>query len=287
MTQSNLALINEEDASGEQYTKMVKVTPAMAEKWLKRNTNNRSISDGLVISYAEDMKAGAWHLHHQGIAFDQAGDLIDGQHRLHAIVLAGVPVQMLVTHNVARESFADIDGGRPRPVGTRLTLFHDITNGKRVAAVGAMIQKIESGYKDSNQKVTVAEVLEVYGRHKAGVDWALEALGAGRLWGSAPLTAAMAFAFPRDPEKAAVFAAQVRDGENIHKADPAFALRKFILDMRGLSSVVDRKMVASVTLRAFYAFCHGHSLEVIKPALLQLDSTIYKTAVAYFKRAHK
>ena len=35
---------------------------------------------------ARDMKAGHWRLTHQGIAFDPAGVLIDGQHRLWAIV---------------------------------------------------------------------------------------------------------------------------------------------------------------------------------------------------------
>lgn len=53
---------------------------------------------------------------HQGIAFDENGELVDGQHRLNAIVEANIPVQMNVTYNVHRapgEVFT-IDMGRKR-----------------------------------------------------------------------------------------------------------------------------------------------------------------------------
>lgn len=51
---------------------------------------------------------------HQGIAFDITGRLIDGQHRLHAIILAGVPIQISVTRGCSASSFSILDRGSSR-----------------------------------------------------------------------------------------------------------------------------------------------------------------------------
>lgn len=91
-----------------------RITPDMAQEYLKYNTENyRSINKSRVISYANDMKAGKWQLNGEGIKFDSNGRLIDGQHRLQAIVHANVPVDMLVIRNVPTgTNLFDIGSGR-------------------------------------------------------------------------------------------------------------------------------------------------------------------------------
>ena len=83
----------------------------MAAEWLARNTFNRNLSQHSVNRYASDMSAGNWTLTHQGIAFDDQGVLVDGQHRLAAIIKSGVDVRMMVTWGAAR---VGIDELRPR-----------------------------------------------------------------------------------------------------------------------------------------------------------------------------
>ncbi len=51
---------------------------------------------------------------HQGVAFAKDGRLIDGQHRLKAIVLAGVAVRLLVIPNCDPDTFAVLDNGYKR-----------------------------------------------------------------------------------------------------------------------------------------------------------------------------
>ena len=58
---------------------------------------------------------------HQAIAFSESGRLLDGQHRLHAIVLANKPVTMLVAKNLNENTFSAIDCGVKRTIG-------DLTN---------------------------------------------------------------------------------------------------------------------------------------------------------------
>ena len=74
------------------------VTPELAAEWLKHNRRNRKVKDTTVEAYAMDMRNGAWQTTHQGVAFDLAGNLIDGQHRLRGIVQARRPVLMVVSH---------------------------------------------------------------------------------------------------------------------------------------------------------------------------------------------
>ncbi|MFG2452655.1 hypothetical protein ACGFSG_25040 [Streptomyces sp. NPDC048512] len=63
---------------------------------------------------ADQIQRGEWQLTHQGIAFDEDDVLIDGQHRLAAIVRAGLTVPLTVTHGVPRAAFTVMDTGRKR-----------------------------------------------------------------------------------------------------------------------------------------------------------------------------
>lgn len=98
-------------------SKVMKITPEMAKAMLENNMeNNRRLNHETVKRYARLMRCGGWGLTHQGIAFDDKGILVDGQHRLNAIVEANVPIEMMVTYGVehkAGEVFA-IDLGQKR-----------------------------------------------------------------------------------------------------------------------------------------------------------------------------
>lgn len=105
-------------------TRVMEITPAIADNWLKNNTNrkNRKLSHERVAQYARAMLSGNWVLTHQGIAFDTNGDLIDGQTRLNAVVKAGVPVMMNVTTGVECDGLMEIDTGRTRTYNNIMTM---------------------------------------------------------------------------------------------------------------------------------------------------------------------
>lgn len=68
----------------------------------RKNDNNRNINYAKVKKMAKDMKEGHWDTTHQGIAIASDGTLVDGQHRLLAIVESGVTVRMNVTFNASK-----------------------------------------------------------------------------------------------------------------------------------------------------------------------------------------
>lgn len=84
----------------------VKVTPEIAREFLKKNTKNprgSKLNMARVKQYAHDMAAGLWELNSEAIAFDEDGLLKNGAHRLAAVIMANVPVEMVVAYGVDRK----------------------------------------------------------------------------------------------------------------------------------------------------------------------------------------
>lgn len=215
----------------EARTESLLVTPEQAAKWLAQNSaSQRKISQPAVESYAHAMRTGQWKLTHQGIAFNQTGELIDGQHRLSAVVRSGRPVSMMVTTGLAVEVNAPIDQGYGRSVAHVLGI-----SGKRVG-VSVMLRKLELGTK-SAVRASTALVKDVEGR----APYVPELCDLGNVVGRetnrlrAPIVAACAFAFPLVPDLVRNFVVQARDGEMLESGDPAFALRSLLFNHHRLT----------------------------------------------------
>ena len=76
------------------------ITPANAEAYLRNNAKHRKIKQKKVDEYVNEMKDGKWRLNGKVIIFDSNGRLLNGQHRLHAVVQSGVPLTILVVRGV-------------------------------------------------------------------------------------------------------------------------------------------------------------------------------------------
>lgn len=72
--------------------------------------------------YAADMAAGRWLDNGESLIFDQDGVLLNGQHRLHAIIKSGVTLRMKVTLGVPRAAAKTMDQGLSRTVGDALRM---------------------------------------------------------------------------------------------------------------------------------------------------------------------
>lgn len=87
------------------------ITPEIAQDMLQLNTCNRPLSKNTVAKYANMMKLGEWHFSHQAIAFteDNKGNmlLVDGQHRLAAVVQSDVPIKFSVIYHAVQTPYID------------------------------------------------------------------------------------------------------------------------------------------------------------------------------------
>lgn len=90
------------------------VTPDLAREWLTRNIGNRSSSPAWVKELEGFIHDGRWRMTGDPIRFSKTGKLIDGQHRLQAILNSGKTVQCVVMRNLADDIFDVIDSGKSR-----------------------------------------------------------------------------------------------------------------------------------------------------------------------------
>jgi hypothetical protein len=90
-------------------TQWVHINPALAREFLSRNKNNRPFKKDHGASLSLAFARGEYRETHQGIAFDEDGNLLDGQHRLWAIAQQSddFSVRMLVTYNLPRNQAWD------------------------------------------------------------------------------------------------------------------------------------------------------------------------------------
>lgn len=95
---------------------IIDVSPEQAAAWLKSNTRNRNLNARLVADYARQMADGRWHLNGEAVKISEDGVLLDGQHRLAAIVASGFSIEMLVVEGLPSETQDTMDSGRKRTV---------------------------------------------------------------------------------------------------------------------------------------------------------------------------
>ena len=97
------------------YSKVTTISPKEAALWLDtKNAHNRPISQSTVDRYVQEIKAGRWKLNGQSICFSKNGNLMNGQHRLKAIVAANKSIESLVVWGVEDDVFDTIDDGNKR-----------------------------------------------------------------------------------------------------------------------------------------------------------------------------
>ena len=100
------------------------ITPDMAKKILAhRNKNNRPIRYTHLEKLSDAIEKDEWKVTNQGIAFDHDGNLIDGQHRLAAILQTRKTVKMMVATNMDKGIFDVVDTGSKRSTGDALDIL--------------------------------------------------------------------------------------------------------------------------------------------------------------------
>lgn len=120
------------------------ITPEVAARMLENNPSNRNIKRDHVAAIARDMTAGRWQINGDAIRLNGDGSLIDGQHRLSACVLSGVPFQTVVITGLSHDVRATIDGGAKRRHGDRLAML-GVHNANTVSAAARLVAGIATG----------------------------------------------------------------------------------------------------------------------------------------------
>jgi hypothetical protein len=211
------------------HIQQVGMTLALAKKLLGQNAeNNRNIRPGKVEQYVRDMLAGHWPITGETIKVDTNGVLIDGQHRLSAVIAAdrvrpGIEVPMLVAYNVDPAVMPVLDTGIPRGLHDLVGMAYQAKQSHLVAAVVRRILQWEQGnYLGASGRVGgVPTHTECMIRLEKDVEGFMAAAARGRdvqqarLAPGAPSGTAFYVFRQIDAEKAHAFFDHLISGENL------------------------------------------------------------------------
>jgi hypothetical protein len=140
------------------YTEVI--TPDKASALLRTVKDNRSLNQNWVSTLSRDMESNHWKLTPQGIVLDEQGEVLDGQHRLAALVKANVAVEFWVTEGWPRSTFRQLDGGRMRTMADRLKI-EGSANPTQLAAIARQAFYWETGQFWAGRLVPSREELQM------------------------------------------------------------------------------------------------------------------------------
>jgi hypothetical protein len=212
-------------------TVAVHLTPAFAQRLLERNVHNRKLSEKVVQKYIAEIKAGEWRLTPGGIGFDDQGALVDGQHRLQAVMRTNQAVPMLLTLGLPSASQEKVDRQRRRTLFDALYLAGHAVMRQEVEIATCLTRRMvrsESGALPCD--FLVKQTLECHQEHIRAVIACMK--GANKTvrgLSQASFLAAATLYHEIDAEKCAEFLDAVRTGAMLTEDHPAMRLRRFLL----------------------------------------------------------
>lgn len=240
---------------------------------LENNTINRTIRRGNVAFFEGQLERGEMQLTHQGIAISETGRLLDGQHRLTAIVNTGISAPFLVASGLPDEVFKVLDSGASRSASDVLAIekvpyAHIVASAVRLILLYEQAPNVGwSGPISSKIGTTTA----IEAARRADPDtWAWAAkFGASRSYANLIAPSALAAlgylavtqaGYAR--EYMEEFADKLRHGENLQPGSPILVYRNKVYGVVGVSRRAQGRLADYIKLFNYYAT--GQTLKVFK-----------------------
>ena len=242
--------------------KVITMTPELASHYLSNNPVNRPLARGRVSQFAGMMSAGQWALNGETIVISATGRLLDGQHRLAAVVEHGEPVQMLVATGANDSTFSTIDIGAKRSSG-QIAGMLGIPHASMVTAAAGIFYRLFHRTR-STWAVPAPYLLEIIERYPALSLWSSKARACHAVISASALLAACAYldSIAGRPELADEMVEGLKTGENLWKGNPVLALRNRSIRFHGHSK--NARMAWAALVRTIDAMEAGEQLTVIK-----------------------
>lgn len=211
------------------------ITPELARQYLGPNRENRKIRQRRVEMYADQMRRGQWQGTGDPFRFDPAGRLLDGQHRLLAVIASKVPLEdAVVIRDVPTEAFKVLDTGLGRGTGDSLGVTVD--NSNRKAAACRLLWVMDAGGDPRLSVdlglVTRTDVFDYYQQHRLAIDAAVPAservYRTFRSSNPTAWTALIVLGWRINPDWTNEFVERIISGVDLGAGDPRLALRNFL-----------------------------------------------------------
>lgn len=249
-------------------TTIVLVTPQMAAEWLKTMTRNRHLRVSHVVWIAEQMKADQWKINGETIKFSVDGELLDGQHRLSAVVMSGKTVALEVRWDVDPKSFDTMDTGARRGIADVLGICGE-KSVNLLAATARWVflhenkMLLANAARSGYNAVDATKILKKHPGIRDSVAWTSR-INHSNAFAKLIPTSALAYTYyamaSHDAEKCESFWGKVFGDEIDAKTSVTRLLRTQLVNTKRSGKNTRALEVAALIVKAWSAYCTGKQL---------------------------
>jgi hypothetical protein len=144
---------------------LAEITPEVATTMLAKKNTNRSIRLSQLNRIKRALANQRWQINGETIIFDHDGRLLEGQHRLQAVIDAHETVWTLIVHGIDRDRFKTMGQGAKRTAGDILGI-QGVKNATHIAAALRWIYRYETGQMmNAHPNITDDELTDTLPMH--------------------------------------------------------------------------------------------------------------------------
>jgi hypothetical protein len=255
------------------------ITPEQAADYLQLNTSNRPLNARQVEKWAQVLRASEWELNGSSIVLNGTR-LIDGQHRLKAVVLTGIPMTTIVVRNVDPKVFDTIDVGRKR-TGMDALAVAGYRNTAQLASAARDVWQYQTSSIPRKRTAENRVLLQVLEQHPGLVasHRICERYRCRHI--TISILTAYHYLFSLvDPEAANKFIYDLAKGTGLEASDPVYMLRERLLasvskGYTSKQSKIDSIAKRALLIKAFNARFMGRPIKSLRWALAEDFPMIY------------
>jgi hypothetical protein len=240
----------------------------MARELLSSNSHNRNMRTERVAQLVDVLRRGEWILNGETIKIAEDGTLIDGQHRLQAVVDSGVTIESLVMRDMPLAVQDTVDTGRRRRLSDILAIEGE-SDSHALGAALSMLHRFRSGTSINYSHAgapSPQQALELLEREPTLRDSVREARRVTKyVGGPIGVFSALHHLFVEvDPEAAKDFFDRLADGANLSPGDPLLHLRNQLARPRQDRNYAQSPSnIAALTIKAFNLRRAGRNVDLL------------------------
>lgn len=244
------------------------ITPAIATQMLAQNHRNRPANNAHVEKLAKEMREGRWKLNGSTICFDSQGGLVDGQHRLMAIVKSGHAIRSYVVRNLDNEVFDTIDSGKRRNGHDTFAVQGEAYYSFLSAAVGIVGNYYGGtpGRRESFSNTELRDILEQHPTLRDSVAFVCRKTESAKFrLCTASLLSSLHYIFSQlDAGAATEFVDSLITGTELAQDSPVFRLRERLVQNLGSKAKLPREEIMALAIKAWNAFRDNRTVKFLR-----------------------
>ena len=216
---------------------------------LENNAGNRPLNMNHVKVLAREMSGGRWKVNGDTICLN-SDRLIDGQHRLSAVIESGVTIETLVVEGLPSDVFDTKDVGKRRSAGDTLAVRGEI-DGKNLAAALVVIDRYMTGRVNCVVRYTNTEIEELLEKYPEARRSVRVCHKSKKLVPPSTLSGCHYLFARKDEEAADEFVRALRTGIGLEEGEPVYILRERLMQNSIAKAKLSQPYVMAIIIKAW------------------------------------